>query len=158
MCAELERNGFEYRTLKGNMTLNKRKKALEQFSNDPNVTVFVLSVRSGAVGLTLTAANHVFMLEPPLNPALYRQAINRVHRLGQTKRVIVSNLIMKDSIEERIWRLNKAKQEGDSAKEGGEMMGNIGRDKSAKMETHEIAKLFRDNADDADNDDNENDT
>ena len=81
------------------------------------------------------------MLEPPLNPALYRQAINRVHRLGQKKKVVIRNLIMKDSIEERIFRLNKAKQEG--AKDAS-MAGNISGDKSAKMETHEISKLFED--------------
>merc|ERR1711994_43656 len=95
--------------LKGSMSLSKRKKALEQFESDPNVSVFVLSVRSGAVGLTLTAANHVFMLEPPFNPALHRQAINRVYRLGQKKKVHIHTLIMRDSIEERIWNINEHK-------------------------------------------------
>merc|ERR1719229_80705 len=109
MCSELEQNGFSYRTLTGNMTMNKRKKQLEQFGNDDNVKVFVLTVRSGAVGITLTAANHVFLLEPPFNPALYRQAINRVYRLGQTKKVHIHTMIMRDSIEQRIWNVNKEK-------------------------------------------------
>merc|ERR1712154_468650 len=54
ICKELKKNGFEYRTLTGSMTMNKRKKQLDQFSNNPNVDVFVLTVRSGAVGITLT--------------------------------------------------------------------------------------------------------
>merc|ERR1712003_250975 len=109
ICSELEQNGFEYRTLTGSMTMNKRKKQLDQFSNDPNVDVFVLTVRSGAVGITLTSANHVFMMEPQFNPALYLQAINRVYRLGQKRKVLIHTLIMKGSIEERIWNINKNK-------------------------------------------------
>merc|ERR1712228_1147967 len=101
ICSELKQNGFEYRTLTGSMSMNKRKKQLDEFSNNPSVDVFVLTVRSGAVGITLTAANHVFMMEPQFNPALYRQAINRVYRLGQKKTVHIHTLIMKDSIEER---------------------------------------------------------
>merc|ERR1711879_677759 len=103
ICSELKRNGFSYRTLTGNMTMNKRKKQLEQFANDDNVKVFVLTVRAGAVGITLTAANHVFMMEPTLNPALHRQAINRVYRLGQKRKVFIRTMIMKDSVEEKIW-------------------------------------------------------
>eukprot|EP00479_Gromia_sphaerica_P004879 TRINITY_DN1577_c1_g1_i1.p2 TRINITY_DN1577_c1_g1~~TRINITY_DN1577_c1_g1_i1.p2 ORF type:complete len:143 (+),score=32.37 TRINITY_DN1577_c1_g1_i1:1716-2144(+) len=84
---QLTEKGFGYRTLSGNMSMQKRAKALEAFQNDPPTTVFLLSVRCGAVGLTLTAANHVYMLEPCLNLALERQAINRVYRFGQRKKV-----------------------------------------------------------------------
>lgn len=90
--------------------MTARKKALEQFQNDPPTTVFLLSVRAGAVGLTLTAATHVFLLEPCLNVALELQAVNRVHRIGQTKEVHVKYLVMKDSVEERIMDLNKDKR------------------------------------------------
>eukprot|EP01083_Nonionella_stella_P165389 550072_1 len=137
ICDELRGNGIEYRTLTGSMSMNKRKKALQEFEADDNVKVFVLTVRSGAVGITLTAANHVFLMEPPFNPALYRQAINRVHRLGQKKKVFIQTLIMKNSIEEKIWNVNKEKQSVDGA-----MAGNISRDKSVKLQTHEISKLF----------------
>merc|ERR1711902_38700 len=118
----------------GSMSMNKRKKQLSEFSNNSNVKVFVLSVRSGAVGITLTSANHVFMLEPPFNPALYLQAINRVYRLGQTKKVHIHTLIMKDSIEQRIWNINKDKQsdnsqQNDSNSNNGNLAGNIRADK-----------------------------
>ena len=139
ICSELKKNGFEYRTLSGSMSMNKRKKQLEQFSNDRNVKVFVLTVRSGAVGITLNAANHVFMLEPPFNAALYRQAINRVYRLGQKKKVFIHTLIMKNSIEERIWNINKNKNNDNRTRN---IAGNIGSDKSAHLAQHEISRLF----------------
>lgn len=58
------------------MTMQARKKSMERFRVDPECNVFLLSVRAGAVGLTLTAANHVIIMEPSLNPALELQAIN----------------------------------------------------------------------------------
>merc|ERR1712098_623603 len=136
-------------TLSGNMTMNKRKKQLDEFSSDPEVKVFVLTVRSGAVGLTLTAANHVFMMEPPFNPALYRQAINRVHRLGQKKKVFIHSLIIKYSIEERIWSINQSKQR-DNVNGNGvssrtlnqSLAGSINVDRGGRLEQSDIEKLF----------------
>merc|ERR1712129_2544 len=152
VCGELKKNGFEYRTLTGSMTMNKRKKQLDQFSNDPNVSVFVLTVRTGAVGITLTSANHVFMMEPQLNPALYLQAINRVYRLGQKKKVHIHSLIMKDSIEQRIWNINKDKQCDNNLQVAGgvnaintrnrNLAGNISGDRKGHFQQHEISKLF----------------
>ena len=174
ICQELKKNGFEYRTLTGSMTMNKRKKQLEEFSNNSNVGVFVLTVRSGAVGITLTSANHVFMMEPPFNPSLYRQAINRVYRLGQKKKVHCHTLIMKNSIEERIWNINKDKQKEDDnnndnnnnnndkkKKRRRNIAGNINADKNVKLETNEIARLFQVDENDneqGNNDNNENDS
>ena len=147
ICSELECNGFSYRTLSGNMSLSKRKKQLQQFHDDDDVKVFVLTVRSGAVGVTLTAANHVFMMEPPLNPALYRQAINRVHRLGQKKKVFIHNLIMRDSVEQRIWNINKGKL-GESTNESiVDMAGSIGSEKKVNLKQNEIVRLFLDDVD-----------
>lgn len=149
ICNELRAHGIEHRTLAGNMTMQKRARNLKQFANDPDVKVFVLTVRTGAVGLTLTSANHVFMFEPPYNPALHRQAINRVYRLGQEKKVFIHTLIMKNSIEERIWNINKEKQKGDiDSDKNDKMYGNIKTDKASAIESSEIEKLFeeRENA------------
>ena len=147
LCAELKRNGLSYRTLSGNMSMSKRKKQLEEFSSDPEVKVFVLTVRSGAVGLTLTAANHVFLMEPPFNPALYRQAINRVHRLGQKKKVFIHSLIIKDSVEQRIWSINQSKQrengnglQNDVSPQS--LAGNINADRGTRLAPSDIEKLF----------------
>ena len=147
--------------------MNKRKKQLEQFANDDNVKVFVLTVRAGAVGITLTAANHVFMMEPTLNPALHRQAINRVYRLGQNKKVLIRTMIMNDSVEQRIWNIihksnsngngngnendNEAVSEFESVfgvtnnrnRNGSRnMAGNINNDRSSRLESSIIDKLF----------------
>ena len=69
--------------------------AIEAFQKDPPTTVFLLSMRSGAVGINLTAANHVFLMEPAFNPALEAQAIGRAHRMGQTRPVVVKKLYIK---------------------------------------------------------------
>ena len=84
----------------GAMSQSQRSSALSQFASDEDCVVFVLSMRSGACGLNLTAANHVFLMEPGLNPALELQAIGRCHRITQTKTVYAHRFIMKDTIEE----------------------------------------------------------
>jgi len=97
---KLEQAGFSYRTLSGSMSRSARTKALADFQNDPPTTVFILSVRSGAVGINLTQANKVILLEPCFNNALEAQAIGRVHRMGQTRTVVIYRFFMAGSIEE----------------------------------------------------------
>lgn len=69
--------------------------AIEAFQKDLPTTVFILSMRSGAVGINLTAANHVFLMEPAFNPALEDQAVGRAHRMGQTRPVTVKKFFIK---------------------------------------------------------------
>ncbi len=88
------------------MTMQQRAKALKNFRTDPDTSVFLLSMKAGAVGINLTQANRVFLVEPALNPALDAQAIGRVHRLGQKRRVEVVRLVVENSIEMRILRKN----------------------------------------------------
>lgn len=76
---ELPKHGFQFRTLQGSMTMKQRSKALCDFQNDPPTTVFLLSMRSGAVGINLTQANRIFLMEPSFNPALEAQAIVRCY-------------------------------------------------------------------------------
>ena len=94
-------------------------------------------------------------MEPPFNAALYRQAINRVYRLGQKKKVFINKFIMKNSIEERIWNINKDKQNNNNSPSKQtstrSIAGNISGDKSANLAQHEISKLFQDDDDDDDN-------
>jgi len=137
LTEELPKRGFTFRTLSGDMTMDRRRRALEAFQKDPPTTVFLLSMRSGAVGITLTAAQHVFMLEPCLNIALYRQAVNRVYRLGQMKKVHITTFYVKDSIEESILKLNKDKNAIDFS------AGNIMKDQQ-KMRAAEFDDLFHD--------------
>jgi len=104
---ELPRRGFEFRTLTGSMTMVQRKTALEAFQNDPPTTVFLLSMRAGAVGINLTQANHVIVLEPCLNKALEDQAIGRVHRMGQKREVHIYKVACLGTVEERILKLQE---------------------------------------------------
>lgn len=98
----LPQKGFQFRTLSGSMTIQQRKKSVEDFHKDPSTTIFLLSMRSGAVGVNLTQANHIFVMEPCLNRALEDQAIGRVHRIGQQRDVHIYRLACRDTIEERV--------------------------------------------------------
>jgi SNF2 family DNA or RNA helicase len=110
------------------MTLNARAKALHDFQNDPPTTLFLLSLGAGAVGINLTAANRIFLLEPSFNPAVEAQAIGRVHRLGQKRPVVITRLIMNDSVESRMRQVLKDKF-GD-LKANDAMVGSINNDKA----------------------------
>ena len=93
---------------------------------DPHCTVFVMSIRAGSVGLTLTSATEVFVLEPSMNPALTQQAINRVHRVGQTKPVNIHHLIMAKSVEEKIMQLTQTQLTQRGHEEDNEAVGARG--------------------------------
>jgi SNF2 family DNA or RNA helicase len=86
----------------GDMTQQKRAKNLEKFQFDDETPVFLLSLRSGAVGLTLTAANHLILLDPCLNKATEEQALNRIYRIGQTRETHVHKIVVRNSLEEKI--------------------------------------------------------
>jgi SNF2 family DNA or RNA helicase len=86
----------------GDMAMAKRGKNLERFQFDDETPVFLLSLRSGSVGVTLTAANHLIMLEPVLNKATEEQAVNRIFRIGQTRETHIWQMYTKNTIEEKI--------------------------------------------------------
>lgn len=101
--------GFE--RLDGTMSLAARGKSLEEFHNNPQITVLLATIGAGGVGLNLTAASNVYIMEPQYNPAAVAQAVDRVHRIGQTREVTTVQFVMKDSIEEKIFELAKKKQQ-----------------------------------------------
>jgi SNF2 family DNA or RNA helicase len=113
MRGELDRNHIQYRYVSGDMTSTRRDKMVQSFIQTRGVTVFLLSIRTGAVGITLTAANHVIMMEPCMNRAHEEQAVNRVYRLGQTRDVYVHYMVAKDTIEEVIMTLNAERRSAD---------------------------------------------
>jgi len=126
IVSALSKNKLQYRTLRGDMSMQKRTRELEAFIKERNCPIFVLSVRSGAVGITLTAASHIYMMQPLLNPAMYQQAINRVHRLGQKRQVYIKNLVIKNTVEEKVQKVAKSILEGskDSLDNGSVQFGN----------------------------------
>ncbi|KAI9935014.1 hypothetical protein AWENTII_005436 [Aspergillus wentii] len=97
--------------LDGTMTLAARNKALEEFHSNNKITVLLATIGAGGVGLNLTSASNVYIMEPQYNPAAVAQAVDRVHRLGQTREVTTVQFIMKGSIEEKIFELAKKKQQ-----------------------------------------------
>lgn len=104
-------NGFDgFTRLDGTMTLASRTRALEKFATDDSTTILLATIGAGGVGLNLTSASQVFIMEPQYNPAAVAQAVDRVHRLGQTRPVRIIQLVMKESIEEKILELAKKKQ------------------------------------------------
>lgn len=96
--------GFAYVRLDGTLKPEKRQAVIDRFNSDPRVLAFIASTRSGGVGINLTAANHVVFFDTDWNPAMDRQAMDRCHRLGQTKDVTVHRLITEGTVEENIWR------------------------------------------------------
>lgn len=72
--------------------------------------VFLISLKAGGVGLTLTAADYVYLVDPWWNPAAEQQAIDRSHRIGQQKKVFAYRMICKDSVEEKILQLQERKK------------------------------------------------
>ena len=87
----------------------KREEEIRKFQEDPENRVFLISLKAGGVGLNLTAADYVFIIDPWWNPAAEMQAINRAHRIGQDKKVFVYRFITEDSIEEKIQSLQERK-------------------------------------------------
>jgi len=100
---------FIYTRLDGRLSRDERVSVLHSFNNDPEITILLCSLRVGGVGLNLTIANHVYLLEPWWNPAVDQQAIDRVHRIGQCKPVFVTRFYCKDTIEIKILTLQKYK-------------------------------------------------
>jgi len=106
----LRQTGIKFVRLDGSMAHNQREKSVSMFRQDPTIRVFLISMKAGGLGLNLVQATHVFLLDPWWNPATEEQAIDRVHRLGQTKPVRVTRFIIKGSIEERILELQERKR------------------------------------------------
>ncbi|MFT5732161.1 MAG: superfamily II DNA or RNA helicase [Planctomycetota bacterium] len=89
----------------------KRQEKVERFQADPNIPIFLISLKAGGHGLNLTASDHVFILDPWWNPAVEAQAIDRAHRMGQTRSVFAFRLISKDTVEERVMELQAKKRD-----------------------------------------------
>ncbi|XP_042574187.1 helicase-like transcription factor [Cyprinus carpio] len=109
----LREYGFSFIRLDGTMAQKTRAKAIQDFqdSSPGNPTIMLLSLKAGGVGINLTAASHVFMMDPAWNPAAEDQCVDRCHRLGQSRDVVITKFIVKDSVEENMVKIQKKKQE-----------------------------------------------
>ncbi|HMV81866.1 MAG TPA: SNF2-related protein [Blastocatellia bacterium] len=104
----LDKMGVVYEYLDG-QTRN-RQKVVERFQKDPEVSLFLISLKAGGTGLNLTAAEYVFLLDPWWNPAVEMQAIDRAHRIGQERQVFAHRLIARDTVEEKVLQLQADKR------------------------------------------------
>ncbi|MBS1509302.1 MAG: SNF2 helicase associated domain-containing protein [Bacteroidetes bacterium] len=99
---------FEY--FDGSTSATEREKAIQNFQNNENCRVFLISLKAGGVGLNLTAADYVYIVDPWWNPAVEQQAIDRTHRIGQTKNIFAYRMICIDTIEDKILQLQERKR------------------------------------------------
>jgi SNF2 family DNA or RNA helicase len=106
--ARLEASGITYEYLDGQT--RDRQSRVERFQQG-SCPVFLISLKAGGIGLNLTAAEYVFLLDPWWNPATEAQAIDRAHRIGQTKPVFAYRLIARDTVEEKVLQLQASKRE-----------------------------------------------
>jgi len=132
----LARDSLRFTRYDGSMRNDHREASLERLRNDPKIRILLCSLKCGSLGLNLTAASRVVILEPFWNPFVEEQAIDRVHRLNQTRDVVVYKLTVADTVEARILELQEKKRAlAEAAIEGKQAAG--------KLSMKDILKLFR---------------
>ena len=135
----LTRNRLRFTRYDGSMRNDAREASLERLRNDSKTRILLCSLKCGSLGLNLTAASRVVILEPFWNPFVEEQAIDRVHRLNQTRDVVVYKLTVKDTVEARILELQEKKRAlAEAAIEGKQAVG--------KLSMKDILALFRHDA------------
>src|SRR5215469_17039829 len=105
----LDRIGTVYEYLDG--ATRDRQRRVERFQTDEDCRAFLISLKAGGLGLNLTAAEYIFILDPWWNPAVEAQAVDRAHRIGQTRHVFAYRLITRDTVEEKVLELQKTKRD-----------------------------------------------
>lgn len=106
--ASFEQQGIPFAYLDGGT--KNRGEIVAEFQKNDDLKVFLISIKAGGVGLNLTQADYVFILDPWWNPAVEQQAIDRTHRIGQDKKVFIYKFISKDTVEEKILALQRRKK------------------------------------------------
>jgi superfamily II DNA or RNA helicase len=123
----LRTTGMAFTRLDG--TTRDRASVVHHFQDEAGPPIMLVSLRAGGTGLNLTAADHIFLLDPWWNPAVEDQAADRAHRLGQTRPVLVYRLVAQDTVEERILALQERKRIlADAALEGADRAAAITRE------------------------------
>ena len=108
---ELDKNNIKYLKLTGRTRVKERLNLIDEFNSNEDVKLFLISLKAGGTGINLTSADMVIHYDPWWNLSVENQATDRTHRIGQTKKVQVYKLITKNSIEEKIYDLQKRKEE-----------------------------------------------
>jgi SNF2 family DNA or RNA helicase len=122
--------------LKGSLSKKRRDELIDAFNSDKEKKIFILSLKAGGVGLNLTAANNVIHYDLWFNPAVENQATDRAFRIGQEKNVNVFRFITRNSFEEKIDKMIKAKQQLQ------DLSVSVGEQWIGKMSDEELKSLF----------------
>ncbi|KAL5069744.1 hypothetical protein RYX36_020631, partial [Vicia faba] len=122
----MEQSGIKYRRLDGRMTLTARDIAVKDFNTDPEITVMLMSLKAGNLGLNMVSACHVILLDLWWNPTTEDEAIDRAHRIGQTRPVTVTRITIKDTVEDRIMALQDEKRKMVASAFGKDHTGDSG--------------------------------
>ncbi|MFM2385497.1 MAG: hypothetical protein RL660_254 [Bacteroidota bacterium] len=101
--------GIQHEYFDGSYSSKQREDAINNFQNNNDCRAFLISLKAGGTGLNLTAADYVYIMDPWWNPAVEQQAIDRTHRIGQTKNIFAYRFICKDTVEEKIVELKRKK-------------------------------------------------
>jgi superfamily II DNA or RNA helicase len=131
----LAASGLDFTRLDG--STRDRGEVVARFQREDGPPVFLISLRAGGVGLNLTAADHVFLLDPWWNPAVEDQAADRAHRIGQERPVLVHRLVAQDTVEERILALQESKRAL-----AGAALGDVG-GAAAELTREDLLALLR---------------
>ncbi|MDE3236607.1 MAG: DEAD/DEAH box helicase [Bacteroidota bacterium] len=107
---KMKEQGVDYEYFDGSTSAADREKAINRFQNEESCRVFLISLKAGGVGLNLTAADYVYIVDPWWNPAVEQQAIDRTHRIGQTKNIFAYRMICTDTVEDKILKLQERKR------------------------------------------------
>ena len=107
---KLRENNIAFDYFDGSTPPQERERSIQNFQTNDNSRVFLISLKAGGVGLNLTAADYVYIVDPWWNPAVEQQAIDRTHRIGQTKNIFAYRMICKDTIEDKILQLQERKR------------------------------------------------
>ena len=107
---KMEQENISYVYFDGGSSSKEREEAIQEFQNNHECRVFLISLKAGGIGLNLTAADYVYIVDPWWNPAVEQQAIDRTHRIGQTKNIFAYRLICKDTLEEKMLQLQEHKR------------------------------------------------
>ncbi len=110
IVAELNQRKLTFAYLDGSTKQDDRRVAVNKFQEETDCRIFLISLKAGGVGLNLTAADYVYLIDPWWNPAAEQQAIDRTHRIGQTKKIIAYKMICRDSVEEKILLMQQNKK------------------------------------------------
>ncbi|TVY37872.1 putative SWI/SNF-related matrix-associated actin-dependent regulator of chromatin subfamily A member 3-like [Lachnellula subtilissima] len=138
-----QENGLKYVRLDGKMSRTARAIAMDNFRDDPSIHVILVSITAGGLGLNLTAANKVYVMEPQYNPAAEAQAVDRVHRLGQKREVVTVRYIMSDSFEEKMLELQEKKKKLASLSMDSDVSKRMGKDEASRKRLEDLRSLFK---------------